>query len=228
MDDLQTGSQDQPPHSPANHYADASVPAEQLGNSQQGQIPYGTARAHSRSPAGIHMPAGTPVHPTSSQPVPYQQALQAGQRDQLGLQQQLLLARQQGGQCNPPYCKYYMQRVTSNVAHVLFYVVNAEGAAKLAVVGTDVKMSGHFVYASVSDISEAPALRCTNRGRVIEWLNALGASEAAEDHEVMLPELTPLQWQQLNSADPLWAKPQLDRWVHCAFVCERNMPTGGW
>jgi hypothetical protein len=32
-----------------------------------------------------------------------------------------------------------------------------------AVQGTDVKLSGHFVYASVSDMSEYPPLRCTNR-----------------------------------------------------------------
>jgi hypothetical protein len=29
--------------------------------------------------------------------------------------------------------------------------------------GTDVKLSGHFVYASVSDMTDAPSLRCTNR-----------------------------------------------------------------
>jgi hypothetical protein len=29
--------------------------------------------------------------------------------------------------------------------------------------GTDVKLSGHFVYASVSDMSDVPPLRCTNR-----------------------------------------------------------------
>lgn len=34
----------------------------------------------------------------------------------------------------PPYGKYFMQRVTTNVAHVLFYVVDSRGFAKLAVV----------------------------------------------------------------------------------------------
>lgn len=82
-----------------------------------------------------------------------------------------------------------------------------------SVQGTDVKLSGHFVYASVSDMSEAPPLRCTNRTKVIEWLSALGAASPADDHEVMLPELAPHHWQQLHSADPMWTKPQLDRFV---------------
>lgn len=34
----------------------------------------------------------------------------------------------------PPYVKFFMQRVTTNVAHVLFYVVDKRGFAKLAVV----------------------------------------------------------------------------------------------
>lgn len=74
------------------------------------------------------------------------------------------------------------------------------------------KLSGHFVYASVSDMSDAPPLRCTNRGRVMEWLAVLGASNPADDHEVVLPELAPHHWQQLHSADPMWTKPQLDRY----------------
>eukprot|EP00775_Hariotina_reticulata_P007160 gene7160-7375_t len=105
-----------------------------------------------------------------------------------------------------------MKRITTNVSHVLFYVVDAQGLGKLAVVGTDVKLSGHFVYASVSEMaSDTLPLRCTNRNRVLEWLAALGASEPADDHEVVLPELAPQQWQQLHSADPMWTKPQLDR-----------------
>jgi hypothetical protein len=33
-----------------------------------------------------------------------------------------------------PWVKYYIQRVSTNVNHVLFYVVDPEGMAKLAVV----------------------------------------------------------------------------------------------
>jgi hypothetical protein len=72
-------------------------------------------------------------------------------------------------------------------------------------------MSGHFVYASVPDFVDSNPLRCTNRQKVIEWLAELGAVEAAEEHEVLLPELSAAHWQQLNSADPMWTKPQLDK-----------------
>lgn len=97
------------------------------------------------------------------------------------------------------WVKYYIQRAKTNASHALFYVVDEAGLAKLAVVvrgskvcrcflllsgagphptwfllspqGTDVKLSGHFVYASVSDMTEAPALRCTNRWatRTCKW-----------------------------------------------------------
>lgn len=60
-------------------------------------------------------------------------------------------------------------------------------------------------------MSEASALRCTNRGKVMEWLAGLGATTPADDHEVVLPDLAPHHWQQLHSADPMWTKPQLDR-----------------
>lgn len=87
--------------------------------------------------------------------------------------------------------------------------------------GTDVKMSGHFVYSSMPDFNEAPPLRCTNRQRVIEWLSTLGATELADESEVTLPELAPHHWQQLNSADPMWTKPQLDRYCEDC-TCTRN------
>jgi hypothetical protein len=52
---------------------------------------------------------------------------------------------------------------------------------------------------------------CCSRGKVMEWLAALGAAAPADEHEVRLPELAPHHWQQLHSADPMWTKPQLDR-----------------
>lgn len=77
--------------------------------------------------------------------------------------------------------------------------------------GTDVKMSGHFVYSSVQEFPAAAPLRCTNRQQVMEWLAGLGASEAAEENEVVLPDLGSHQWQALNTSDPAWARPKLDR-----------------
>jgi hypothetical protein len=41
---------------------------------------------------------------------------------------------QQGPLGAKPYCKYFMKRITTNVSHVLFYVVDAQGLGKLAVV----------------------------------------------------------------------------------------------
>ncbi len=61
------------------------------------------------------------------------------------------------------------------------------------------------------DFTYAAPLRCTNRTRVMERLAALGATEAADESEVTLPQLQPEHWQQLNSADPMWTKPKLDR-----------------
>jgi hypothetical protein len=72
-------------------------------------------------------------------------------------------------------------------------------------------MSGHFVYSSVQEFPAAAPLRCTNRQQVMEWLAGLGASEAAEENEVVLPDLGSHQWQALNTSDPAWARPKLDR-----------------
>lgn len=58
------------------------------------------------------------------------------------------------------------------MVHVLFWAVAASGDATLAVVGTDVRQTGHFVYSTVSDWAAGPPLRCTNRG--------VGADTAAE------------------------------------------------
>jgi len=40
------------------------------------------------------------------------------------------------------------------VVHVLFYTVDASGAATLAVIGTDVRQTGHFVYSVRSGLWE--------------------------------------------------------------------------
>lgn len=50
----------------------------------------------------------------------------------------MLQQQQQGQSGQQRYCKFFMQRVTSNVAHVLFYVVDEQGYAKLAVVVSSV------------------------------------------------------------------------------------------
>ncbi|GBF98621.1 hypothetical protein Rsub_10810 [Raphidocelis subcapitata] len=112
----------------------------------------------------------------------------------------------------PPFKQYYMQRLTLNVVHVLFFAVDAAGDATLAVVGTDVRQTGHFVYATVSDWTAGPPLRCTNRARVMEYLAALGACEPAHEGQALrVPPLAPHHWQALNSADQGYARPQLDR-----------------
>lgn len=57
-------------------------------------------------------------------------------------QQFLSMQQQQSQQLSPVqarYCKYFMQRVTTNVSHVLFYVVAEDGMAKLAVVVSGVQ-----------------------------------------------------------------------------------------
>lgn len=94
------------------------------------------------------------------------------------------------------------------------------------------KLSGHFVYTSVTDMAgEAPPLRCTNRQRVMEWLAGLGAREPADEHEVLLPELSAVQMQQLLSDDPMWARPALDRCVRNAApvrLLRRPARDEGW
>jgi hypothetical protein len=67
---------------------------------------------------------------------PQQQALmgQAQQQQFMGLQPQQMMQAPPLFQQPLRYSKYFMQRVTTNVAHVLFYVVDTQGLAKLAVV----------------------------------------------------------------------------------------------
>ncbi len=158
-----------------------------------------TGQATTREPdTGTMRPLVTSTPTGTTQPA-------AGQRKRSGAS---------SSSSKPAARSYYMQRISSgNATHVLFYVVDAHGNARLAAVGTDVKLSGHFSYASVSDIeNEAPPLRATNRAAVLDWLRmALGAGTPAEDHEVILPPLAPHHVAQLHAADPMWSRPALDR-----------------
>jgi hypothetical protein len=94
------------------------------------------------SPAAVPSPGFTPLQQI-------QQLQQLQQLQQQQQQQPFMGSAQQQGYGNmqqemmqaPPlfqqamrYNRYFMQRVTTNVAHVLFYVVDTQGMAKLAVV----------------------------------------------------------------------------------------------
>ncbi|KAG1672613.1 hypothetical protein FOA52_002093 [Chlamydomonas sp. UWO 241] len=109
------------------------------------------------------------------------------------------------------YWKYHMQRLTTAAQHILFYVVDVRSVAILAVVGTDVRGTGHFVYSSIPDFTEAVPLRCTNRMKVMEYLAALGATDAADPDSVIVPDITPQQLELLLTSDPMFSKPVLDR-----------------
>jgi len=62
--------------------------------------------------------------------------------------------------------------------------VNAATAAPACLQGTDVKSSGHFVYSTVPDFEHGPALRCTNRTEVTQYLARLGATEQVDETQV--------------------------------------------
>lgn len=55
-------------------------------------------------------------------------------------------------------------------------------------VGTDQRFSGHFTYATLPEWCGLPGaplpLRCTSRGRVMDWLHAAGAREAVKPDQV--------------------------------------------
>ncbi|KAL6763288.1 hypothetical protein V8C86DRAFT_344692 [Haematococcus lacustris] len=109
------------------------------------------------------------------------------------------------------YFKYHMQRLQTTANHVLFYVVDANNAAKLALVGTDVRLSGHFVYCTLPEFKEAPPIRCTNRVKVMEWLTCLGATEAADPDQVQVPSISSKELEMLLTSDPMFSKPKMDR-----------------
>lgn len=50
------------------------------------------------------------------------------------LQQQQMHMRQLAQQTRGPWVKYHIQRITTHINHVLFYVVDPAGNARLAVV----------------------------------------------------------------------------------------------
>ncbi|GMH37932.1 hypothetical protein BSKO_05816 [Bryopsis sp. KO-2023] len=65
---------------------------------------------------------------------------------------------------------------------VLFYVHDSKSRVRLALVGTDIRGTGHFVYKSEPDFADfvaAPPLRGTNRSQVMSWLAQLGANQQA-------------------------------------------------
>ncbi|GLI63987.1 hypothetical protein VaNZ11_007096, partial [Volvox africanus] len=74
--------------------------------------------------------------------------------------------------------------------------------------GTDLRFSGHFIY---STLPECPVvgnpLRCTNRNRVMDWLAAQGAVEAADTSRLHIPPLRPHELELLESSDPLYSRP---------------------
>jgi hypothetical protein len=55
----------------------------------------------------------------------------------------------------------------ADVVHVLFWAVDAAGDATLAVVGTDVRQTGHFVYSvrHATEIEAGRAASCSAAGR---------------------------------------------------------------
>ncbi len=64
------------------------------------------------------------------------------------------------------YWKYHIQRMQTAASHIMFYLVASDGSARLVVVGTDHRGTGHFVYSSIPSFTEATPLRCTNRTKV--------------------------------------------------------------
>lgn len=65
----------------------------------------------------------------------------------------------------PPKHKTHMHTLAPDVIHVLFYLVEPSGAATLAVVGTDVRQTGHFVY-TVGDVMRTAWVLNKVRGHV--------------------------------------------------------------
>eukprot|EP00798_Chlamydomonas_sp_ICE-L_P014838 gene14838-20891_t len=106
---------------------------------------------------------------------------------------------------------YHLARLCTGASHILFYLVDAYDCAMLAVVGTDARLTGHFVYSTIPEFNEAPPLRCTNRTKVMEYLAALGATDPADPDSVRVPDITQTQLQMLTTADPMFARPNLDR-----------------
>ncbi|GMH41584.1 hypothetical protein BSKO_09494 [Bryopsis sp. KO-2023] len=68
-----------------------------------------------------------------------------------------------------------------------FYVQDAKGKSKLAVIGTNTG-SYHFVYVSQDLGKGIPSLRCTNRSKVVEWLNSIGATEQIDESGETVPD----------------------------------------
>ncbi|EFJ52353.1 hypothetical protein VOLCADRAFT_86702 [Volvox carteri f. nagariensis] len=103
---------------------------------------------------------------------------------------------------------YHILRWQATANHILFYLVDEHYNAELAVVGTDLRFSGHFVYSTLPECPVAgQPLRCTNRNRVMDWLAAQGAVEAADTARLHIPPLRPHELELLESSDPLYSRP---------------------
>ncbi|KAG2432916.1 hypothetical protein HXX76_008646 [Chlamydomonas incerta] len=108
----------------------------------------------------------------------------------------------------PKWSAYHILRWQAAANHILFYLVDHEYRAVLAVVGTDMRFSGHFVYSTLPDgpVPGSP-LRCTNRNRVMDWLAQQGAVDPADASRLRLPPLAPHELALLESSDPLFSRP---------------------
>ncbi|GMH40668.1 hypothetical protein BSKO_08572 [Bryopsis sp. KO-2023] len=81
-----------------------------------------------------------------------------------------------------PIVSYHMTRrsLEGHSKQVLFFVHDSRSRVQLAIVGTDMRGTGHFVYESEPEFVAAPPLRCTNRSQVMSWLADLGATQQVE------------------------------------------------
>eukprot|EP00887_Chlorella_sp_A99_P005279 scaffold1.g5279.t1 len=107
------------------------------------------------------------------------------------------------------YATYAVQKLAGQKAtHRLYWLQDAAGDSTLAVVGTDARQTGHFVYRAAEGM---PPLRCTNGEGVAAWLEAsFGVRRQRAEAELQLPELSAAERKRLLSpAEPAWAAPPL-------------------
>ena len=168
-----------------------------------------------RSPRFGHPP---PLLPASKPPPKPPRQLQLQQGANSGQQRGQHAAKQQQQRGRPngkaaaqagPFVSYAIQKLASpKGAHRLFWLQNAAGASTLAVVGSDARLTGHFIYASAPGL---PPLRCTNGEAVAAWLEAaFGVTEQVADPGLRLPELSTAERKRmLHPTEPAWAAPAL-------------------
>ncbi|EFN59254.1 hypothetical protein CHLNCDRAFT_49761 [Chlorella variabilis] len=122
-------------------------------------------------------------------------------------------ARSLAASGGPRFVSYAVQKLTSGkAAHALFWLQDERGDSTLAAVGTDARLSGHFIYSSCPAflaLGLAPPLRVTNRGEVAAWLAGFGVAAQVDDSSVRLPELSAEEKSRvLNPESPVWARPE--------------------